>query len=113
MNIDYVSIGERIREARKAVGWTQAELAERSGIEPSNISHIERAATKLSLPTLFSIANALGATLDELAYGNLANSSRISCEKLEKLLEDCTDEELESIVEIVRATKGILRRRRG
>ena len=112
MNIDYASIGANIREARNVKGWTQAELAERSGIEPSNISHIERAATKLSLPTLFSIANALNATLDELVYGNLLNSRCISCQKLDALLEDCTDDELEAIVEIVRTTKTILQRRR-
>ena len=51
MGIDYISIGNRIKEIRAAKGWTQAKLAEESGVEPSNISHIERAATKLSLPT--------------------------------------------------------------
>ncbi len=57
MHIDYVSVGKRIRELRIKQGLTQNKLAEKSGIEPSNISHIERAATKLSLPTLVSIAN--------------------------------------------------------
>ena len=68
--IDYVIIGKRIKELRCAKGMTQAALAELSGVEPSNISHIERAATKLSLPTLVAIANALGATLDEIVYNN-------------------------------------------
>lgn len=49
MKIDYSEIGNRIRSKRKQAGMTQAALAEASGIEPSNISHIERAATKLSL----------------------------------------------------------------
>ena len=74
MAIDYVIIGTRIREIRKNKKMTQATLAELSGVEPSNISHIERAATKLSLPTLVSIANALNVTLDELVYGNLKKS---------------------------------------
>ena len=58
MEINYVSIGERIREIRMQKRWTQAFLAERAAVEPSNISHIERAATKVSLPTLIAIANA-------------------------------------------------------
>ena len=58
MGLDYQSIGIRIRRLRKAKGLTQQALAELSNQEPSNISHIERGATKLSLPTLVNIANA-------------------------------------------------------
>ena len=71
MSIDYVVIGNRIREIRKDKKMTQAYLAELSGVEPSNISHIERAATKLSLPTLVNIANALEVTLDDIVYSNI------------------------------------------
>ena len=59
MELDYVSIGRRIKKYRIDLGLKQSQLAERSGVEPSNISHIERAATKVSLPTLVNIANAL------------------------------------------------------
>ena len=52
MELDYQAIGVRIRRLRKERGLTQQTLAEMSGQEPSNISHIERGATKLSLPTL-------------------------------------------------------------
>ena len=109
MNIDYVSIGNRIKEIRKSKGWTQAKLAEKSEIEPSNISHIERAATKLSLPTMVSIANALEVSLDELAYGSLKNNSHISIKIINEVIEDCTTEELKSIVEVIKTTKSVLR----
>lgn len=56
MELDYVSIGRRIKKYRIDLGLKQSQLAERSGVEPSNISHIERAATKVSLPTLVNIA---------------------------------------------------------
>ena len=112
MGIDYKAIGERIREARNAKGWTQAQLAELSGIETSNISHIERAATKLSFPTLVSIANALEVSLDALVYDSLAKSAHISCDRINELLADCTDDELQSITEMVKTTKQILRDRR-
>lgn len=109
MSIDYISIGNRIRELRKAKGWSQARLAEESEIEPSNISHIERAATKLSLPTLVSIANALNVSLDEIVYGSLVKSAHISNKIIDDILSDCTPDELKSVAEIIKATKHILR----
>ena len=44
MELDYVALGERIRQRRQEKGLTQSYVAEQAGIEPSNISHIERAA---------------------------------------------------------------------
>ena len=107
--IDYKIIGKRIRELRTQKHLTQAALAEKSGVEPSNISHIERAATKLSLPTLVSIANALDVTLDELVYSNLKNSAHVSFALIEELLSDCTDTELKAIAEVIKTTKSVLR----
>ena len=109
MDIDYISIGIRIKELRKAKGWTQAKLAEKSGIEPSNISHIERAATKLSLPTMINIANSLGVTLDEIAYGSLVKNSHISVRMINEILSDCSPEELNALAKVIKTTKAVLR----
>lgn len=109
MEIDYISIGNRIKALRTAKGWTQAKLAEKSGVEPSNISHIERAATKLSLPTIVNIANALGVTLDELAYGSLIKSSHVSNNIINDILSDCSPDELKSLAEVIKTTKSVLR----
>ena len=111
MSIDYKSIGNRIKEIRTAKGWTQATLAEKSGVEPSNISHIERAATKLSLPTMVNIANALEVTLDEIAYGSLVKSTHVSVKIIDEILADCTPQELKSIAEVIKTTKNVLRRK--
>ena len=107
--IDYVIIGKRIRELRQGKKWTQATLAERSGVEPSNISHIERAATKLSLPTLIQIANALDVSLDELVYHNLKRSEHVSIARMNELLADCNAAELNAICEVITTTKAVLR----
>lgn len=109
MAIDYQIIGKRIREIRKEKHITQEALAELSGVEPSNISHIERAATKVSLPTLVNIANALNVTADELLYGNLKKSGHISHSIIEALLSDCTPDELKALAEMIKTTKSILR----
>ena len=109
MGIDYISIGNRIKEIRNSKGWTQAKLAEKSGVEPSNISHIERAATKLSLPTMVNIANALEVTLDEIAYGSLVKSTHVSIKMINDILADCSPDELRSLAEVIKTTKSVLR----
>ncbi len=111
MGIDYIAIGNRIKEIRTMKGWTQAKLAEKSGVEPSNISHIERAATKLSLPTLVNIANALGVTLDEIVYGSLIKSAHISIKMIDDILADCSPEELKSIAEVIKTTRSVLKKK--
>ena len=109
MDINYNAIGERIRAYRNKLNITQAQLGERSGVEPSNISHIERGATKVGLPTLIKIANTLGVSLDDLVYDSLEKSRHISNKIMNELLSDCNDNELKSILEMVKSTKAILR----
>ena len=109
MSINYEAIGKRIRTIRKSLGLSQAKLAEKSGVEPSNISHIERAATKLSLPTLINIANALGVSLDELVCASLIKNEHIQIKEINDLLSDCNNKELRSLIEIIKTTKKIIR----
>lgn len=111
MELDYKIIGKRIKEYRKKNKMTQAELAEKVELEPSTISHIERATTKLSLPTLICIANVLGTSLEELVYTNLAKSSHVSVEIIENLLADCTPDEISTIAEVIKTTKSVLRKK--
>lgn len=109
MALDYAAIGQRIRMFRIKRGWKQSDLAEKTGVEPSNISHIERAATKLSLPTLVSIANALEVSLDEIVYNSLIKNKHIYVKEIDELVGDCDPKELSSIIQIIRTTKGIIR----
>lgn len=109
MKLDYKDIGARIREIRKKRGFTQEKLGEIAEVEPSNISHIERTATKVSLPTLLSIANALEVSLDELVYGSLIKNKHISSKVIDEQLSDCSAQEIRLITEIIKTTKKILR----
>lgn len=109
MELDYHAIGDRIRRSRKKCGLTQQTLAERSNQDPSNISHIERGATKLSLPTLVNIANALGVTVDDLLCDSLENSRASYEREVSELLSDCTHQELKIITATMRALKESLR----
>jgi len=59
-------LGRNIAERRKAVGLTQAELAEKIGADTVTISRFERGSNLPSLIRLEQIANALGLPLAEL-----------------------------------------------
>lgn len=67
--LDYVKIGMRIRQIRKAKGWSQDELAKKCGISMSFLGHIERGTRIMSLETFVGICGALGAGADELLWG--------------------------------------------
>lgn len=109
MKLDYNAIGIRIRRLRKSLGITQQTLAEMSEQEPSNISHIERGATKLSLPTIVNIANALGVTVDALLCDSITES-RASYEKIANdILADCSHYELKVITETMLSLKDNMR----
>lgn len=109
MQLDYAALGKRIKEKRKSLNLTQAQLSEKAEIEPTTLSHIERAATKVSLPTLIMIANALNASLDELVFDSLIKSKHIKIERINELLSDCTGSELKALNEILSTAKTVLR----
>lgn len=110
MELDYQAIGVRIRRLRKEQGLTQQRLAELSNQEPSNISHIERGATKLSLPTIVNIANALGTTVDDLLCDSVLQSKASFDREVTGLLEDCSHKELKIITGTMRTLKECLRK---
>lgn len=110
MELDYRAIGIRIRRFRKEMHLTQQTLAELSNQEPSNISHIERGATKLSLPTIVNIANALGVTVDDLLCDSLIQSRAAFERETADILADCTHQELQIITGTMRSLKEHLRK---
>jgi putative transcriptional regulator len=67
-----MKIGMRIAQARKARGWTQEGLAERSGLHKQTISEWERGNRTPSIDALAKLADALEVPLQDLVYGTAA-----------------------------------------
>lgn len=109
MELDYQAVGLRIRRFRKERSLTQQALAELSNQEPSNISHIERGATKLGLPTIVSIANALDVTVDDLLCDSLEQSRAAFDREAAEILSDCNHRERKIITGTMRSLKEYLR----
>ncbi len=111
MELDYVALGERIRQRRQEKGLTQGYVAEQAGIESSNISHIERAASKVGLGTLVKIANILGCTVNDLLCDSLECERHAFENQLLDLSKDCSPKELRIITDLASALKDSLRKR--
>lgn len=75
--LDYGKMGMRIRQVRKAKGWSQDELAKKSGISMSFLGHIERGTRIMSLETFVSICEALDADAGEILWGEAHLSNAV------------------------------------
>ena len=53
-------LGQRIREKRKALSWTQEALADKAGIDRSYIGGVERGERNLTFTVLCKICEAFG-----------------------------------------------------
>ena len=53
------SFGQRIKELRLRCGWTQEELAERSGLHPNYVGQVERGEKNISLENIAKLAHGL------------------------------------------------------
>ena len=110
MSIDYKSIGRRIKAARTRLDMTQERLAEQVNLSPSHLSNIETGTTKVSLPTLVKLANALDVSVDGLLADSVVQSKAVFEQDIQSILSDCDNYEIRVIADIDAATKKTLRK---
>ena len=109
--MDYYAIGQRIRSKRKERGLSQEALAEAVGISVTHMSHIETGSTKLSLPVLAALSDALDVRADVLLHEREGTAERDAMiEDVVRLLSGCTKAQMEVLTEVLRATKSSLER---
>lgn len=109
MEIDYKAIGNRIRRIRNKKGMTQDDLRFKINISKTHMSHIETGSTKLSLPVLVDIANALDTSIDFLMSDSINASNHIFNKEIEDVISDCSPYELSSLVKSITLIKSLLR----
>lgn len=112
MDLNFNTIGDRIRCQRKEKNMSQEKLAEIVGVGTTHISHIETGNSVPSLKVLLQIINALEINSDVILNSTYNNTKYIQeiDEKLAKNLSDCNTKELEFLAEVLQATKSALRK---
>ena len=110
MELDYKSIGKRIKIARIKADLTQERLAEMVEISPTHMSNIETGTTRVSLTAIVSLANALSVTVDDLLCDSVVKS-KVQFEKdIAGILADCDEYEIRMVKDMAQALKETLRR---
>ena len=102
-------LGASLTERRKALGWTQAALAERIGVDTETISRFERGATLPSLLTLEKLSDCLRVRVGEL----LTESSTQPDDQatiLSAWLADLGEQDRDFVLDLVRRACDHLRR---
>lgn len=68
-------LGKNVALRRKALGLTQAQLAEHLGVETETISRVERGTNLISLKRLASLSEVLETSVAELLSQSVSNRS--------------------------------------
>lgn len=108
--VDYKDIGMRIRTARQRKNMTQERLAEAVGVGVTHISHIETGNSVPSLQTLIDIINTLDCSADELLCIEINRARPVYENWLGELVEDCSQQELKLITDVIVGLKSSIRR---
>lgn len=110
MEIDYKAIGRRIKFARIRKEVTQESVAEKVQMSLQHISNIETGNTKLSLPAIIAMANAVGTSVDEFLSDNVKHSKHVFIKEANEVFSDSDDYEVRVLVDVLKATKDALRK---
>lgn len=70
-------VGDRIREVREEMRMTQDRLAELTGLSKGFLSDVENNKRNIAAQNLLKIANVLGASVDYLLRGEVADVSAV------------------------------------
>ena len=100
MEVDYKAIGQRIKIARIKKGVTQE----------THMSNVETGKTKVSLPTLIAIANALSVSVDTLLCDNVIASKIVFEKEAKDIFSDCDEYEVRFLVDLMKSAKTAFRK---
>lgn len=102
-------IGGRVRQARKAKGLSQTDLAELIGTSPNYVSNIETGKHIMKITLLMKITDALEISNDWLLRNDTREASEYTAEEFDELFSDCTPAERAHLMKILTHVKETLR----
>ena len=108
MELDKIRLGKRIKAARKRRGLSQLALSETLDCTPNHLSYIENGNRSLSLAKFVQLANALGASADELLMDSLDNTTEAMDHKYSSIMAGCSECEKRMLLSIIFAVKEVM-----
>ena len=86
--MDYSKLGKRIREERKKLNLTQAQLAEAIDISDTYMGAIERGERSLTLDTLVRLVERLGVTVDYMLSDSVSDSDSNIMNQIKQVIDN-------------------------
>jgi transcriptional regulator with XRE-family HTH domain len=102
MNIDYVVIGNRIKDSRRNKNYTQENLAEYLDVSITYVSRIERGKTTINLNMLSRICDYLEIDPSYLLTGCSYSSEDYLRNGITDMLKDCSPEKVKFIAKVIK-----------
>ena len=100
--MDYKRLGARIREERKRLNLTQAQLAEDIEISDTYMGAIERGERSLTLDTLVRLVTRLGVTVDYLLADSVLDSDSNIMEQFKQIMDGQPLERKQMAINVLR-----------
>lgn len=100
-DINFETVGRRLREIRLSKGLTQEYIANMADVNTSHISNIENNRVKISLSTLLKVCDAMGITVDYVLANEYTDNLSGLDQEILKELRDCDMEKKEKILKII------------
>lgn len=97
--MDYVALGENVRNERRKQKYTQEQLSEKVGISAVFLSQIETGSKKPSFETIYKIADELHITIDSLI--NLPDNQTLDSIRINSLLKDRSEKEKQFLYDTI------------
>lgn len=105
MNIDMISVGQRIKDRRKELNLTQTDVYHQTGIASGALSQIENGSRSPSIMIFYKLAVALDCSTDWLLTGESSNSKTSifseSEESIIKMYRELSDDDKDELFEIL------------
>ncbi len=98
-----VFVGTRIRQLRKERGLTQANLAQRIGVQQSDLCRMENGEYRVSLDTMFKILGVFGIEIGDFFRAETAPASPAEIEReVLRLFNRLTADKREEVLDFMR-----------
>lgn len=97
--LDFLQIGQRIRNQREYLKYTREELAEKLDITPKFCADIELGARGMSLQTLCRISKVLNLSTDTILFGS---PKTVEESPIVAMLSTCPEDKQKYAVEILK-----------